>query len=142
MIINFCLLSFRLSVDSDRNVIVADPSNKEIKIFSHNGHFLRKIGGEGSFNIPWDCVQYGNYLIVSDSGENCMKAFDKDGNFLYKFGKKGSGDGEFNQPRCISVNKAGHLMVCDRGNHRVQVFELSGKFVGTITFRSLSSRST
>ena len=123
------LSPFGLSVDSDRNVIVADPSNKEIKIFSYNGHFLRKIGGGGSFNIPWDCVQYGNHLIVSDNGENCMKVFDEDGNFLYKFGKKGSGDGEFNQPRFLSVNKAGHLMVCDRGNHRVQVFELTGKFV-------------
>jgi len=29
----------------------------------------------------------------------------------------------------LSVNKAGHLMVCDSQNHRVQVFELSGKFV-------------
>ena len=27
------------------------------------------------------------------------------------------------------VNKEGLLMVCDRANHRVQVFELSGKFV-------------
>ena len=48
---------------------------------------------------------------------------------MYKFGKTGSGYGEFNRPRCLSVNKAGHLMVCDERNHRVQVFELSGKFV-------------
>ena len=48
---------------------------------------------------------------------------------MYKFGKKGLGDGEFNEPRFLSVNKAGHLMVCDAWNHRVQVFELSGKFV-------------
>ena len=48
---------------------------------------------------------------------------------MYKFGKKGSGDGEFDKPSCLSVNKAGHLMVCDRGNHRVQVFEVSGKFI-------------
>ncbi|XP_020608982.1 E3 ubiquitin-protein ligase TRIM71-like [Orbicella faveolata] len=118
-----------LSVDSDCNVIVADWGNKVIKIFSHNGHFLRKIGEKGSFNRPWHCVQYDNYLIVSDRGEDCIKVFNKDGTFLYKFGKGGSGDGEFNQPRCLSVNKAGHLMVCDRENHRVQVFELSGKFM-------------
>jgi len=118
-----------LSVDSDGNITVADVGNKVIKIFSRNGQFLRKIGEEGSFNTPWHCVQYDNYLIVSDSVENCIKVFDKDGNFLYKFGKKGSGDGEFDTPRGLSVNKAGHLMVCDKGNHRVQVFELSGKFV-------------
>ncbi|XP_022810248.1 E3 ubiquitin-protein ligase TRIM71-like, partial [Stylophora pistillata] len=27
------------------------------------------------------------------------------------------------------VNKAGHVMVCDKNNHRVQVFEMSSKFV-------------
>ena len=120
---------FGLSVDSDCNVIVADSGNKVIKIFSLNGHFLRKIGEEGSFNNPRHCIQYDNYLIVSDSDENNIKVFNKDGHFLYKFGKTGSGDGEFNQPSCLSVNKAGHLMVCDDGNHRVQVFKLSGKFV-------------
>ena len=50
--------------------------------------------------------------------------------FLYRFRKQGEGDGELNKPCCLSVNKAGHLMVCDFENHRVQVFELRGKFVG------------
>ena len=27
------------------------------------------------------------------------------------------------------MDKAGHLLVCDSGNYRIQVFELSGKFV-------------
>ena len=47
--------------------------------------------------------------------------------FCINFGMTGSGDGEFNQPCFLSVNKAGHLIVCDFGNRRVQVFELSGK---------------
>ena len=120
---------YGLSVDSDGNIIVADSGNKLIKIFSPSGQFLRKIGGEGSFTSPVHCIQYDNYLIVSDYDESCIKVFGRDGNFLYQFGKMGEGDGEFNQPRCLSVNKAGHLMVCDTTNHRVQVFELSGKFI-------------
>ena len=74
-------------------------------------------------------VQYDKYLIVSDANEHCIKVFAGNGNFLHKFGNKGEGNGEFNNPRRLSVNKAGHLMVCDAYNHRVQVFELSGKFV-------------
>ena len=31
-------------------------------------------------------------------------------------------------PGCLFMNKAGHLMVCDGENHRIQVFDLSGKF--------------
>ena len=30
---------------------------------------------------------------------------------------------------CLLMNKTGHLVVCDSFNHRIQVFDLSGKFV-------------
>ena len=119
-----------LSVDSDGNIIVADAGNKLIKIFSPDGKFLMKIGGQDSFSFPFHCVQCDRYLIVSDCGEHCMKVYDRNGNFQYKFGKQGGGDGEFNNPRCLSVNTSGHLMVCDTGNKRIQVFKLNGKFVG------------
>ena len=41
----------------------------------------------------------------------------------------GDGDGEFNSPDFLSVDKAGHLLVCDSGNDRVQVFKLTGEFI-------------
>ena len=118
-----------LSINSDGNIIVSDTGNKLIKIFSPKGNLACKIGREGSFTNPVHCIQLGKYLIVSDGDEHCIKVFDLEGNFLYKFGKEGDGDGEFNEPRCLSVNKAGQLMVCDAGNHRIQVFEPNGKFV-------------
>ena len=119
-----------LSVDSDGNIIVADAGNKLIKIFSPDGKFLMKIGGQGSFTYPVHCVQCDRYLIVSDNAEHCIKVLDRNGNFQYKFGKKGEGDGEFNNPCDLSLNKSRQLMVCDSGNNRIQVFELDGKFVG------------
>ena len=119
-----------LSVDSDGNVIVADKGSSLIKIFSPDGKFLMKIGGQGTLKSPVHCIQYDKYLIVSDNGEHCIKVFDRNGNFQYMFGKKGEGEGEFNSPSCMAVNKSGHLMVCDECNHRVQIFELNGKFIG------------
>ena len=120
-----------LSVDRNENIIVADKGNKVIKTFSPSGQFLHTLGeGEDEgFTSPCHCIQYDKYLIASDDGENCIKVFDINGNFLYKFGNYGNRDGEFKSPSFLSVNKAGHLMVCDRDNHRVQVFELSGKFI-------------
>ena len=55
--------------------------------------------------------------------------FNLEGKFITKFGKQGIKDGEFNEPRYLSVNKEGLLMVCDEENHRVQVLDLSGRFV-------------
>ena len=121
-----------LSLDSTGNVIVADTGNKLIKIFTPDGRFVMKIGGQGSFSDPVHCVQCGEYFIVSDSTEHCIKVFNREGHFQYKFGKKGEGDGEFNNPRFLSVTQSNHLLVCDEENHGVQVFELDGKFVGKL----------
>ena len=118
-----------LSIDSDGNIIVADFNSKSIKIFSLDGWFLRRIGKRGSFIYPIHCIQHDNYFIVSDHGDHCIKVFDKQGKFLYKFGKRGNGEGEFNKPCFLSVDRARHLLVCDLLNHRVQVFKLNGEFV-------------
>ena len=120
---------YGLSIDSDGNVIVADRNNKSIKIFTLDGQFLRRIGEDGSFFSPIHCIQHDNYFFASDNEDHCIKVFDKQGKFLYKFGKRGAGDGEFHKPCCLSVDRAGHLLVCDLFNHRVQVFKLNGKFV-------------
>ena len=118
-----------LSIDRDGNIIVADSNNKSIKIFTLDGQFLRTIGEEGSFISPVHCIQHDNYFIVSDNGDHCVKVFDKQNKFLYKIGMRGAGDGEFKSPRCLSVDKAGHLLICDLLNDRVQVFKLNGEFI-------------
>ena len=123
-----------LSLDANGNIIVADSGNKLIKIFSTNGKFVRKIGGAESFSCPVHCVQCDEYLIVSDRDEHCIKVFSTEGKYKYKFGQKGEGDGKFNSPRCLAVTKSKHLMVCDHGNNRIQVFELNGQFVGNFGF--------
>ena len=119
---------FGLSVDSDGNIIVADLSNKLVKIFTPSGQFLRKFGDDLLVE-PCHCIQKDQYFIVSDSSDDSIKVFNADGDFLFKFGNEGEGDGQFNNPCCLSVDKAGHLMVCDSDNYRVQVLEVNGKFI-------------
>ncbi|CAH3038528.1 unnamed protein product [Porites lobata] len=118
-----------LSIDGNGDIIIPDTNNPLIKIFSSSRKYMRKFGGAGSLVGPYHCIQHGQYFIVSDYGDHSIKMFDLEGKFISKFGKQGNKDGEFNEPRCMLVNKEGLLMVCDSFNHRVQVFELSGKFV-------------
>ena len=131
-----------LSVDSDGNIIVADSNNKLIKIFTPSGQFLRKFGGGDLLVKPIHCIQKDQYFIVSDNGDHNIKVFNTEGDFLYKFGNEGEGDGEFNGPHCLSVDKAEHLMVCDYGNNRVQVLELNGEFITKFKLMSGGSPTT
>ena len=117
-----------LSINGNGDIIVADKGNKLIKIFSSSGEYLRKFAGAGSLVKPHHCIQYGQHFIVSDRGYYSIKMFNLEGKFISKFGKQGIKDGEFNEPRYLSVNKEGLLMVCDEKNHRVQVLDLSGTF--------------
>ncbi|CAH3038429.1 unnamed protein product [Porites lobata] len=117
-----------LSINGNGDIIVADKGNKLIKIFSSSGEYSRKFGGAGSLVKTHHYIQYGQYFIVSDRGNYSIKMFNLEGKFISKFGKQGIKDGEFNEPRYLSVNKEGLLMVCDEKNHRVQVVDLSGKF--------------
>jgi hypothetical protein len=48
-------------------------------------------------------------------------------------GRKGSGDGEFNTLMGITFDHTGRLLVCDKGNHRVQILKTDGTFVGVFT---------
>ena len=52
---------------------------------------------------------------------------------LRTIGSKGSGAGQFNEPRGVAFDSAGHIIVADYGNHRVQVLRYSdGSHVRTI----------
>ena len=119
-----------LNIDSDGNIIIADTGNKVVKVFSTGKQILQKIGENYIFKVPCSCVSYEQYLIVSDEEEECVKIFDREqGKFLSRFASVGDAEGQFNRPNFLAVDKAGHLMVCDTGNHRIQVFKLNGEFV-------------
>ncbi len=48
----------------------------------------------------------------------------------YTFGELGSGDGEFLVPFGIAINGTGHVYVTDSDNHRVQIFDAAGAYLG------------
>lgn len=60
--------------------------------------------------------------MVADSGNNRIQIFHPDSTFLRAFGCWGCGDGEFKGLEGIAVMSNGNILVCDRENHRVQVF--------------------
>ena len=54
---------------------------------------------------------------------------DIEGNFIRCFGTRGSGDSQFKGPGGVDVDGEGRIVVCDRGNERVSVFEKDGTFL-------------
>jgi len=103
-------------VQFDRYLIVSDCLEHCMKVYDRNGNFQYKFGkqgrGDGELSCPY-------YLSVNKSGQ----AFQPNGEFVGKFGTEGSNLGEFNCPLSVAVLSNGGIVVCDSGNHRIQILE-------------------
>jgi hypothetical protein len=51
---------------------------------------------------------------------------------LGRFGGTGIKPGQFKNPSAIDINDKGQVFICDRGNHRIQLFDLRGNFIRDI----------
>jgi len=45
------------------------------------------------------------------------------------FGSEGNGNGQFNNLREVTTDLNGNIVVCDRNNHRIQIFDCEGNFL-------------
>lgn len=72
-----------------------------------------------------------------------VQQFTKDGKFLAAWGRHGGGEGEFDMPWGICLDRKGDVYVTDWTNHRLQVFGPDGTFVTSSrsTTRSRTSRT-
>ncbi|XP_068675464.1 tripartite motif-containing protein 2-like [Montipora foliosa] len=124
----------RLSIASDGRVIIADWLDKKIKVLSPDGNdLLQSFSARDCDGFPFCAISHQEKFFVSYKYANCVKVFDKTGVYLQDIGCKGSNDGQFNNgPNGLVIDKYNRLIVCDPGNHRLQLFTLSGKFLSKI----------
>lgn len=69
------------------------------------------------------------YVYISDGELNCIWKFTlEDGKCISQFGKKGNETGQFQEPAGLLFSNSHLLFVCDRHNHRIQVFQDNDEF--------------
>ena len=98
-----------------------------------SGEAAVKQSGE-PFNRPTDVAispSTGDIFISDGYGNSRVHRYDAEGNHLLSWGEPGADDGQFSLPHNISMVDDDHVIVCDRENHRVQVFTIDGEFVRT-----------
>jgi hypothetical protein len=81
-------------------------------------------------DVAWDSA--GNAYISDGYINSRVAKVDKNGNWLKSWGEPGSGPGQFMTPHSIAVDAEDHIYVADRGNRRIQVFDVEGKFLRQI----------
>lgn len=75
----------------------------------------------------------GNKLYIADLGLNCVYVLSlRDSTSVRKFGKVGKSDGQFKDPAGLVTDSFGNLILADAGNHRLQMFDRTRKYVGNV----------
>ena len=108
----------------------ADRSGKTLMTLG-TGIPAERQGGQ-PFNRPTDVAIHpvsGDIFVSDGYGNSRVHRFDRDGKHMLSWGEPGSDHGQFSLPHNIAFVDDDHVIVCDRENHRVQVFALDGEFV-------------
>ena len=87
---------------------------------------------------PWSVVYQQDKFFVSYPKANRVMIFNNAGEYLYDIGSNGSGDGQFEFPTGLAIDKFNRLIVCDTINWRLQLFTLDGKYVAKLAGRFLT----
>ncbi|MBX3437770.1 MAG: hypothetical protein KF861_09785 [Planctomycetaceae bacterium] len=131
-----------LRIDRDDNVWVTDTDRHLVFKFDPHGDLLMTLGepnqpglGQQQFNKPTD-VNFGpeGELYVTDGyGNSRVVKFTSKGEFVTTWGDAGSGPGQFNSPHAVVIDPQGRVVIADRDNNRIQIFDPSGKLLETWT---------
>ena len=136
---NEFIMPHGLSLDAADNVWLTDVGRQQVFKFSPDGRRLLLTLGERGvpgadrthFNLPTDvAVLPDGSFYVSDGNQNTrVVKFTAEGKYDFEWGGKGAGPGQFNLPHGVAVDAKGQVIVCDRSNARLQVFDPRGKFL-------------
>jgi peptidylamidoglycolate lyase len=121
-----------------RVVVVESDRGRNGFKFTADGRLLLVLGEAGvpgddaqHFNMPTDVAvaEDGTFFVSDGYGNARVLKFAADGTLVLTWGSHGAGPGEFDLPHGIAIDKRGRVLVADRSNARVQVFDSSGKFL-------------
>lgn len=120
-----------LALDGAGAVYVVDRRLKGVVVYDRGEKYLRtiKVSPHIKRMSALAVDRKNGRLLITDTGAHKVGVFTLEGQFLFAFGSSGGGDGEFNFPVAVTLNRAGEIIVADAMNARIQVFNEEGRFL-------------
>ncbi len=119
-----------IAVDSKGYVYIVDEGiggNGSIQKFTSDGRFVAewpiRSKGVAAIAIAVVAIAVDQKGFVYVAGGNRIRKFSPTGRLVGIWGRFGTGQGEFNHPSGIAVDREGYIYVVDRFNNRIQKFK-------------------
>jgi len=119
---------------ADQTFFVTSFDRHQVLRFDIDGHLLQELGTfdrptwGAPFNHPTDIgvSSNGDIFVTDGYGNARVHRFDPDGRLLLSWGQPGTGPSEFSCPHGVWINAQDRVIVLDRDNNRIQVFDTEG----------------
>ena len=117
-----------ITANDSNEIFVSDMNNNRIVVFNENGEFIRSFG-QNTLKCP-NGVVFDNTgrIFVGNRRDNKILVFGQNGEYISTFHNASS----LSEPRGISFDADGNLIVCDAGNKCVRFFSPDGSIFKTI----------
>ena len=130
--LNYFLYPKQVTVDNSNTIYVADfGNNRVVKKYAAGVSFIVAA----AVTQPWGvAVDNSGNLYVSDWYTDTIKVF-RNGILIRSWGGSGSATDKFNKPCDLKIgtyNGTTALYVADCGNNRIQIFSLTGSYLGQL----------
>ena len=114
-----------LSVNSANNVLVLSQGERKMQEFTTRGTRLRDIQLSVEIVRPWQALQLasGQFLVSNDAWRNQLAVLTQNGTFLRE--ADSASGGKMSEPRDMTIDEHGNVLVADKGNNRLLVFDQS-----------------
>ena len=134
-----------ITIDNEGNVWLVDVMGHVVIKTTRDGRVKMVLGArqgvagnndsKEEFNQPTRvAVAPNGDFYVSDGYVNSrVVQYNKDAEYVRHWGRKGTADSEFDLVHDALIDPRNRLLVADRTNARVQLFDLNGKFLGKWT---------
>lgn len=138
---NLISQSHGIFIDPEDKVFLTDSYQHIVRRYTRLGELEREWGNRGvpspafrrgEYNMPTGVAfaPDGESFYVSDGYANMLvHKYSRTGEHLATWGEAGHGPGQFSLVHNIGCDKTGRVLVCDRENSRIQVFDPEGKFI-------------
>lgn len=129
-----------LTIGPDDTMFCTDDGDHTVRKCTLDGKVLFTLGSSGTpapfmSGDPFNrCTHVaidprnGDFYVSDGYGNARVHKYTPDGKLLLSWGESGTDPGQFNIVHNIATDKEGWVYVADRENHRIQVFDPSGKF--------------
>ena len=126
-----------IAAGRDGTMLVADRDAHQVLRFDRAGKLVQALGKrhwpslDAPFNHPTAAAEAaaGEIYVAAGYGNSSVHRFAADGTLIKTWGGPGSGPGAFTTPHAIAVDRRNRVLVGDRENNRVQLFDRAGNYL-------------